>query len=609
MSQNQDFSESHEQPYRNETPQHRQPIGHEQGSAVRQALLFQEGLRLLKHTQYQEAIALFNKVLEIQPDCYQAWYYHGLALHHLGCHNEAVASYNKAIEFNPNYHEAWSDLSYALSILGRYKLALATCNKALEIQPDYCQAWFRRGFILKKLGRGPEALASCNKALEIQPDNPEAWNTRSLVLELSNHHKEALADLEKALEIQPDYHKAWFNRGIVLLKLGRKEEALASFQKALHIQRGYQEWYHQAWYGHGFILARLGRHQEAIVSFEKSLEIKPTPAAALSNLVSLLLSGKFFTYLATPQKRVKLLKALRIIFDRLKFFLLFLIVVYLVLTYGHGAWTHLFKEAVSTIFSALIVLLILRELWDNKSKLNLIWQVYFKSGILTYLRAFTIATITLTSFAVVAPNVPPFLTWGWGSMVFGNSGNVIFQPLNTIQKVKPSTTEDVVTPSPSIDKTGSSSPSEKAPIQDATSVPEKIASQPASVSQKASFDYSLILITLFWMLLILVVPFWAGLEEKIFRQGANSWKQIIIKSTLFGLVHITVGIPLFAGFIIIIPGFLFACRYKYVHDKHLRKTNDEQAAQEAGVAASTADHAIYNAILITLAIAVMLLPK
>ncbi|MBD1920609.1 hypothetical protein H6F77_05840 [Microcoleus sp. FACHB-831] len=110
-----------------------------------------------------------------------------------------------------------------------------------------------------------------------------------------------------------------------------------------------------------------------------------------------------------------------------------------------------------------------------------------------------------------------------------------------------------------------------------------------------------------WMVFILSVPFWAEAEEKWFRKGVRSWKGMTINSLKFGLMHLTAGIPLCWALSLSVPGFLFACRYKYVYDRHLRKFNDENQAVAAGVEASTADHAIYNAILITFLAVTMLL--
>jgi hypothetical protein len=87
----------------------------------------------------------------------------------------------------------------------------------------------------------------------------------------------------------------------------------------------------------------------------------------------------------------------------------------------------------------------------------------------------------------------------------------------------------------------------------------------------------------------------------------STWRQIAVRSTQFGLAHLIAGIPIVAGLVLILPGFLFACRYKYVHDRCLKQTHDPIQAQEAGVAASTADHAVYNAILVTILMTTLIL--
>jgi hypothetical protein len=69
------------------------------------------------------------------------------------------------------------------------------------------------------------------------------------------------------------------------------------------------------------------------------------------------------------------------------------------------------------------------------------------------------------------------------------------------------------------------------------------------------------------------------------------------------------GIPICVALTLAVPGFLFACRYKYAYHRDLRLHGNELRAQKAGVLASTADHAIYNAILISLLVLPMALNR
>lgn len=255
------------------------------------------------------------------------------------------------------------------------------------------------------------------------------------------------------------------------------------------------------------------------------------------------------------------------VYTPLKYILLFIIAVTTLASYGNNTWVEILKQGLPIIFSAAIFILIYRELWSNRSKLNFVGAIYFQSGILTYLRALGIVVITISLGIIFYLNVPEFLKWGWGSLVFGDSGNVALQPLDTASQV----------------------------------------GQKVSELQGNSFDYRWLFMGLVWMTFMLILPFWAEAEEKIFRKGIHSWKGMAINSLKFGLVHLIMGIPICWALMLSVPGFLFACRYKYAYHRHLNKFKNEIHAQDAGVRASTADHTIYNAILITLSVTILLL--
>jgi tetratricopeptide (TPR) repeat protein len=619
MNQDRDFSEFS---YSRLTPEERQAQLQDENApiALKALLLFHEGLHLANSGNYELAIALYDRSLEFIPDASEVWYHKGFALSNLGCYKDAIAAYDKAIDWKPDCYEALTEKGYCLSVLGRHKEGLACCDKAIQVNPDYYKAWCDRAYILNRLNRRKQALSSCDKALELKPDSHEAWNVRGVVISLSNRRQEALSCFEKALDIQPDYPRAWYNRGLLLLRLGKNELALDCFQKALEIKPNGQEfWYSQAWYARGYMLVKFRRYEEAIACFEKALSLQPDyGAAAFYKLIILILSGKIFHHITDATKRSNLWRDLKTILYSSKYLLTGFLAIITINNYGKVAGIMVTQEILSVVLSVGIICLFIWELWLNRSNLKFVWRIY-KRGILTYLRACLILIITLSTFAVVATVVPPIMRWGWASAVFGNSGNLVFQPITTVQKIKPSQEVETSKIAPPLEKTPKIAPSPEKK-QPAAETPKSVTPSEKSTkvqpvkeareNQKLlefNIDYSLIITLVIWLVLMLLVPFWANLEEKIFRQGANTWKQILIRSTQFGLVHILVGIPIFAGFVLILPGFLFACRYKYIHDKNLKQTNDEKMAQEAGVEASTADHAIYNAILITFVVAAMVL--
>ena len=229
------------------------------------------GNALLNLGRYEEAIASYDKALEIKPDQDEAWNNRGVALGNLGRYEEEIASYDKALEIKPENDAAWVIRGLALANLGRYEEVVVSCDQALEIKPENDAAWVIRGLALANLGRYEEVVVSCDQALEIKPDFDQTWYYRGMALYDLGRYEEAIASYDKALEIKPDYVEAWYYRGNSLGNLGRYEEVIASYDKAIEIKPDNEE----AWNNRGVALANLGRHEEAIASYDKAIEIKP----------------------------------------------------------------------------------------------------------------------------------------------------------------------------------------------------------------------------------------------------------------------------------------------------------------------------------------------
>jgi Flp pilus assembly protein TadD len=64
----------------------------------------------------------------------------GVALDNLGRSEEAIASYNRALEIDPKKASAHCNIGVALGNLGRCEEAIASYNRALEIDPKKASA-------------------------------------------------------------------------------------------------------------------------------------------------------------------------------------------------------------------------------------------------------------------------------------------------------------------------------------------------------------------------------------------------------------------------------------------------------------------------------------
>jgi tetratricopeptide (TPR) repeat protein len=60
----------------------------------------------------------------------------GNALENLGRNEEAIASYDKALEIKPDKHEAWYNKACSYALQGNIEQALENLQQAINLSPD-----------------------------------------------------------------------------------------------------------------------------------------------------------------------------------------------------------------------------------------------------------------------------------------------------------------------------------------------------------------------------------------------------------------------------------------------------------------------------------------
>ena len=227
-----------------------------------------------------EAIAHYEKAVEVMPEYADAYSNLGVALAGRGQIDEAITLYQKALELKPNYVEAHNNLANALASRGQLDEAITHYEKSLETRPDNYVACNNLGAALARKGRVAEAIRQYQKALEIKPDCAEAHSSLGLALAGLGQRDAAMAHYRKALEIQPNHAGIHNNFGLALAGCGRLDEAIAHFQAAAKIKPDYAEAHNNL----ANALADCGQIDEAIVQYQKALEVKPGYTNARNNL-------------------------------------------------------------------------------------------------------------------------------------------------------------------------------------------------------------------------------------------------------------------------------------------------------------------------------------
>jgi len=85
------------------------------------------------HSDYEGALDMVERVLEMEPNDARAMVLHGDILFCLNRDVEALRVLTHAIEKNPNLPEAYISLAGVLEVLGKHREALKSCRKALPL--------------------------------------------------------------------------------------------------------------------------------------------------------------------------------------------------------------------------------------------------------------------------------------------------------------------------------------------------------------------------------------------------------------------------------------------------------------------------------------------
>ena len=153
----------------------------------------------------------------------------GVALQHLDRNEEALAHFDRLLQVFPFHASALTQRGISLAVLGRWEEARTSFRKAIQAQPGFIMPFLNLAEMEIALGRFPEARAVVEEGLGICPGDPMLL--RDLVrLDLANQEPDrAVADAHIAIQRCPEGGDGMWHRlvALALQKKGDTEGALA----------------------------------------------------------------------------------------------------------------------------------------------------------------------------------------------------------------------------------------------------------------------------------------------------------------------------------------------------------------------------------------------
>ena len=295
-----------------------------------------------ERSDYSNAIANYQKVLDIDPNHADANYRFGILSIQLGQIENALIFLQTAINVNPTIHEYWVPFIDALTKLNRFddaKIVLDKANTlghrqevfskllhnltlkqqvvceteakrvydppkkvideiiALQAQREFEQAIEKTNSVIKEypksallmalqghayadLGNSIEAIRFLNKSIEIDENYVDAYYNLAHIFQSLDKNQEAIDCYNKTIEIRPNYFAAYNNLGNIYREQRDFEASLDCFKKAIEINPKYADSYNNM----GNALTEMGELNAAVDSFKTALEIKPQFAEAYFNM-------------------------------------------------------------------------------------------------------------------------------------------------------------------------------------------------------------------------------------------------------------------------------------------------------------------------------------
>ena len=271
---------------------------------------YSRALNALENQRIENAIVLYDKVLDIDPEHVDSLFDKGRLLVYLNQTDEGMALIDHALSIEPKNTKI---LNYKGNLQAKnenFDDALMYAEAVLELNPDDVTAITHKGDWFAKNGNPDDAISYYERALELNPNFVDIFGKYNFdkILELDSENLDALnakgaslvslgrssqgytvvyidyvddaiSYFDRVLEKNPNHIGALFNKGRALAQLNQTTETLSYIDKILEIEPDNLD----AIVYKGDRLINQNKDQEGEVFIKKALQINPNHTQALFN--------------------------------------------------------------------------------------------------------------------------------------------------------------------------------------------------------------------------------------------------------------------------------------------------------------------------------------
>lgn len=200
--------------------------------------LFNIGYSLYNEERYADAIEVFDKALEINPNDTETLFMKGVSICKIdGGFNEAhIEVFDQILRLKPDDVDMIIKLGEFFDNETYESWALDLFEEALKIDPENVLALTKKGNSLCHIGQSDQAIIYLNKALDSDPCNEFALLSKADCLHDLGNYVEAINICDDLIENNPQNKRALFVKANSLAQLGLLKESSDIFEEALQIR-------------------------------------------------------------------------------------------------------------------------------------------------------------------------------------------------------------------------------------------------------------------------------------------------------------------------------------------------------------------------------------
>ncbi len=199
-----------------------------------------EGHRLLDRGDYDQALAVFDRILRLFPLNIDARIDYALTLLCMGRFDDALIEYDKALFVDSRNIVSLLGKSQAFLSIYEYDLSLPWLDRTLTIDPKCHVAYQKSAWARLGLNQDERALEDLNQAIALAVREPASVRSGYLLSRASVEMRLgrtpiAENDVDAAIELVPEGYAGFATRGELLDRLGRHEDATNDYKTALRL--------------------------------------------------------------------------------------------------------------------------------------------------------------------------------------------------------------------------------------------------------------------------------------------------------------------------------------------------------------------------------------